>query len=575
MNPVSEDELRAALRPYRTDPSAFEAAVRERIRVGGQQRENDPLATLSPLKRKVAALLPVQFTGSEIVATSAVPAGTGYALLGYLAFPAICLFVLFGVTLLSLAKIRSIQGANKSGLDEETMRQGITEWWRRHTWGAILVFAGTICMSLLGASWLLFLLYIVSLALQLYVLTSLAKLGLGSRVLVGQSYATGLIFLAQTSMFPAVGDNDIHLVDPLLVSAVFWGGVLALLPLSAGGYHLTDWRKEKIPRWFFGVLAAGAAPFLVWWVVSILTPVTPAEIKRYVESFDEAPYSTASWHQWEIPARWTVESKLDPDLSKPRRLLAQHLAGEQNPFILGTAVRVGLIKVDQLGQLRDYAKQRQLLFGGPRHIAEKQQLTSVQQLDWVIRAAAMRSDISPAERDYLEKRLNLTMESLSQSPYEVLETALRVTELLEVIDRPIDRDRYRDQVHDWLRRSHATRGGGFQLAGGFKKYLNSPVAALDSTSDAVQLMAIYGIPDDLDVDWVRSYLRTRWFRAGPEKWMAPVTLDRFTRLPGVTRPSWFRILYYERSLLAALVLVALCIYATVSSPASSPKAKTV
>jgi uncharacterized membrane protein YoaK (UPF0700 family) len=32
------------------------------------------------------------------------------------------------------------------------------------------------------------------------------------------------------------------------------------------------------------------------------------------------------------------------------------------------------------------------------------------------------------------------------------------------------------------------------------------------------------------------------------------------------QPTWLEMLYYERSLLAALVLVALCIYATLTSP---------
>jgi hypothetical protein len=79
-------------------------------------------------------------------------------------------------------------------------------------------------------------------------------------------------------------------------------------------------------------------------------------------------------------------------------------------------------------------------------------------------------------------------------------------------------------------------------------------------------MEIYGIPDNLDLNWVRSFLRPMWIRRSPEKWMAAVTLDRLNRLPGVTHPTWLEAMYYERSLLAAVVLVGLCIYATLSSP---------
>ena len=80
-------------------------------------------------------------------------------------------------------------------------------------------------------------------------------------------------------------------------------------------------------------------------------------------------------------------------------------------------------------------------------------------------------------------------------------------------------------------------------------------------------MKIYGIPNDLDLNWVRSFLRPMsMIRQSPDKWIAAVTLDRLNRLPGVTHPTWLETLYYERSLLAAVVLVGLCIYATLSSP---------
>ena len=194
--------------------------------------------------------------------------------------------------------------------------------------------------------------------------------------------------------------------------------------------------------------------------------------------------------------------------------------------------------------------------------------------------------MSPEERDRLEKRLLATLEDLSRSPYDVLETALRVTQLLEVIQRPIDRDRYRDRVHDWLRKYHSKKGGGFQVAGGFRqhlsrgpvgwaKYLWSPVGSVEVTSYAVELMEIYGTPDDLDLNWVRSFVRPLFIRLSDDKWIAAVTRDRLNHLPGVTQPTWLEVLYYERSLIAAAVLVGLCIYATLSSPVPKLDPETV
>ena len=92
-------------------------------------------------------------------------------------------------------------------------------------------------------------------------------------------------------------------------------------------------------------------------------------------------------------------------------------------------------------------------------------------------------------------------------------------------------------------------------------------SALPATACAVELMETYGIPVGLDQNLVRTYLKPSWQgQATGQKWIAAVTLDRFNRLPGVTWPGWFDVLYYERGLLAAMVLVGLCIYATLSSP---------
>ena len=48
--------------------------------------------------------------------------------------------------------------------------------------------------------------------------------------------------------------------------------------------------------------------------------------------------------------------------------------------------------------------------------------------------------------------------------------------------------------------------------------------------------------------------------------MTAATLDRLNRVPGVTQPTWLEMVYYERSLIMAALLVSLCIYATLSSP---------
>ena len=99
---------------------------------------------------------------------------------------------------------------------------------------------------------------------------------------------------------------------------------------------------------------------------------------------------------------------------------------------------------------------------------ETRPLTSLDVDDWVIRAAVMRHDMTTEQRDYLEKRLHATLEAVSTDPHVVLKTPLRATQLLEVIDRPVNADRYRHKIHDLLRAFHSKKGGGFRSCGRFQ-----------------------------------------------------------------------------------------------------------
>lgn len=581
VNLVSEDELRAALHPDRVDPATFEAGVRTRLEAAQRQRADDPLAGRSPFLRSAAAFLPLAVLAgcqASPAESKLAPAAGGYKLLSYLAFPAISLFVLLGATVFSVVQIRNSREQNGSRLsDEQAIQDAIREWWSRNRWGAISVHVASVILGMVGATWLLFLFYILSFGLLLGVLASYAKLGLGNRQMIGQSCLMGLMFLGQVAGFSGIGEQEIHFVDQTLVAAIFYGGTLILLPFILVGSpvaNVSGQRMGTVRQRIFAVIY----PILVVLIMTrlmnpILWPATSARIKHFVESFDHAPFDTVNWQHWEIVASWAIQSQLDPDLSKPRGLLAKEISGKQNPFILSNALRVGLLPADQLDSLRDYQQRRRSLVDAPPGL-KPQVITSLDQKDWVIRAAVLRNDLSPQERDLLEQRLHATLEYLFELPLLALSEPLRATQLLEVLGRPVNRDQYRARVHDLLRRFHSTSGGGFQLAGGFKTYSTWPAesgiaqtGSLEPTAYAVELMEIYGVPDDLDLNWVRSFLKpTGGLRLGDAKWVAAATRERLNHLPGVTPPTWLEFLYYERSLLAAVVLVGLCFYATLSSP---------
>src|SRR6188474_2460397 len=105
VNQVSEDEIRAALMPYRAEPGAFEAGVRARLAAAEKERAEDPLASWWAFLRAAAAFLPLELlTGCKIVpgAASLAPTGGAYKMVSYLAYPAISMFVLLGATIFSV-----------------------------------------------------------------------------------------------------------------------------------------------------------------------------------------------------------------------------------------------------------------------------------------------------------------------------------------------------------------------------------------------------------------------------------------------------------------------------------------
>jgi hypothetical protein len=353
---------------------------------------------------------------------------------------------------------------------------------------------------------------------------------------------------------------SLWVVAPLVGAALVTWGAMAYQSRLAG--RAMTKAGQRTGRALFVVIVV---PLIAWLLSPVLWPATPQRIKSYVESFHDAP-NEVSWQHWEIVARWAILAKLDPDLSGARRLLADEIAGPQNPFVLASAFRLGLVRPDQLKLLRNLANRRQLLLDGPRDLLKSLPISSLDQTDWVIRGSLLGNDLSDADRDLLAARLHASLDSLSASPYEVLNTASLATQLLAAIDRPVDRAQYRVRIHDWLLKSHTTRGGGFEPSGGFKTYLTSSVGSLPATSDAVALMEIFGVPEHLNLNLVRSYLRPQPLRFGDQKWIAAVTRDRLDRLPGAEPPTWFEVLYDDRSLVAAAVLVGLCIFATLTSP---------
>ena len=237
MTLVPEDDLRAALRAYRVDPSTFESAVRTRVS-NSLSHADHPLASLSPAQRSAAAFLPLEVLAAGKLPAAALKLAPGIGvgkLLSFVAFPAISLFVLAGAAVFSIFQIWRIRDENSPApVDEKTLLDSTRQWWHDNKWGVWMVFAASLAMAWFGATWLLFLCYIVSLGLLIFVLTGLAKIGLGNRLVVCQSCVIGLALLGQLAGLAGIGDQDIHVVDQAVIVPLFFFGALVVALIMVG-----------------------------------------------------------------------------------------------------------------------------------------------------------------------------------------------------------------------------------------------------------------------------------------------------------------------------------------------------
>jgi len=554
---ITEEELRSALRPLRRDPQRFEAAVRERIDRDAE-RPRPQFAPMSPLLRVVASFLPLEVLTAGEISQSALrtaPLAGGLSkFLGYALFPAVSFLLLVGSAIFGVASISRIRHAGVRGITDEEKLRSMDQWWLEHKREAVVVLVATMALPLIGATWLLFLFYIVSALILVYVLKNLAKFGVGNRVMVGQACSIILAFLGQTAVTSAIVDREIHFIDRSFLFPVFCVGSMAI-SIFAGitNRHITRW-----PNW------RGVLPmlFLFASVLVLLSPIL-FPMKSYVESFDRAPFSSASWAKWEVVAT-AVQEKTTPDLTRPQRLFDRELQDKGNtvlPFIMKSALKAGLVQRDRVPLLPGYEEELREVFSEPDSLS-----LDPQYYEWLVRAAVLHDDLTPDQRDILEKRLHIALKRSLDQKLISLNTPLLATQLLAVLGRPVDPALYQAEIHALLMRCHGTTGI-FSHAGGFSTYDDgSLVGDLNGTAEAVQLMETYGVPKELDLNWVRSFLRPSVFEFSPDKWIRAVMLDRANHLPGATQPSWFEFLYAERSFVAAVILVGLCFFATAISP---------
>ena len=178
----------------------------------------------------------------------------------------------------------------------------------------------------------------------------------------------------------------------------------------------------------------------------------------------------------------------------------------------------------------------------------------------------MPAQLNESERDFLASRLLVTLAQL-EPRRNLLSDALAVTQLLELIERPVDYETFRPHVHEWLSAFQRNQNQLGLRVGGFANSSKLEFSDPTATADAVELMEYFGVPESVDITSLRSYLR-------PERtdhWLIRQsairvsTRHRLDRLPDVQAVSWWDYLRYERSLWMTILFVMLCIYVVMIS----------
>lgn len=574
---IDEDEIRAAMKPWRPNDEVFTAAVNARIdakasqsnEVSLQQDRRSEDRTASGNSAVAASLPPIHLllgaTGLSSSKVSFAALSLVNKIFAVLAMPFAC-FLMVGLTVSGIMRINAAQNQQEDPVaDDDKLAAATNAWWNRYGRFARLVFGVTLVAGFIGWTTPLLILLFGSGVVAVSLVVHLAKENLADRRAIGGSLVAGLGLVGQISGMFTRGVSE-HWLDQHLVTAVLFGGAFLIAAVigpphfkqrSAGSHKRR--RKLLFVPIGLGVVAMGLLAYLLnsatpFWgmlavvivfaaiqkmgiadrafhagfritavviglvVVGFLTqtlwrPLSTADVRSYAELFQDR--RAASWLTLLGPAVWLQESEVEYDRAIPRDSFERDLETEAlpRPFMLTIGVRTGLLNPKSLLGTPEVNKQRESLFN---RFSVDNPITSIEQYYYAVAAISMDPKLSDSDRDFLASRLMATWEYICgiEDRFLELDRVLMVTELLERLDRPVDLERRTKDVHRWLPQMQQLEARFFLRDGGFRRYSMSWGCDFRSTIAALQLMDRYGAPDSIDWGGLRSYLR-------------PSSMDRF------------------------------------------------
>lgn len=555
---IEERELQSALSHWRVDPVEFEHSVRKRVLAGKPQS-----TTRSPWTAIAASVVPLPLLSQSALSapTTLAKIGALERLIGYLAIPAIGLLLVAGATAIGLFHIGLAQRhPAKENANPGELFGLVAHWWRRYGWMMAAFSLLALALQLTGFTLPLMLAILVSGCTMAALVIQLGRAGLLDRRIVGSHVLTSLLMLAQLIPVFTLRDAGVHLLDQELIQ------VALLIAAALGAIYLVIDKqvpalteKRSVTIFVLGATILGAA---LW---SLAQPVSDSSLRRHVESFRVAKFHTASWNLWSIPASWLHESGITVDLSQPRQLLLQELQNKPNPFVLANAFESGLMTSRELSLLGNLADSKaRLLDENAAHLP----LPSVEQVYYKIAALATLNQLTQSDQDLLEARLLMTLRTqLEREDLTSLRSLLAASKSLEAINRPCRDDAIQAGIQKLLvslQRLQPQIGGG---TGGFAASPKLHHADLVATSEGVELMQRYGLPGELKVMPLRSFLRPSLIDMVSSYHAAAraATLRRLEKLPGVPPLTYWDYLQCEANLWMTLMLVTMSFVAVLGS----------
>lgn len=528
---IDEGLLRDALQSRRADASVFDAAVRQRIAEREAARTADDAIGREPAWLRIAAgWLPPGLAKSS---------GWKSVLAVVAALPGLLLVAIVVTFLAAIRRLRPLRAHAVEGVQDIWQFDGEGRWRSALSLAGWLLY---IALTVVFSPDVMVAVLLVSMWVFLSWLRRVDERGTAGRIQIAS--VCGLLLWLLFAFSLLIGFQYGHRLLPAIsLCGVIGCGLLGgrLGRRSGGG----------------GVVIASVLVAATWLTVAVaLTGGVPTanDVRQYVEGQTDPRDAD----EWERVLRAARAIGLGPfDITTPSQAFA---ADRDSPFVRGAAARAGVLR--DAGATT--AEARELLQRtGPIRFLD-QRVAAIVDL-------ARRGELSDGERDALRDRL---MASLPRDgAYRDLEAIERVAYLLGVVGRPDAAAALREPALAALGRQFVTgkRHAAWRVGFAAGASLRFPDEA--STTAAVELMARFGVPAEVDLARLRRSLRDvaahrGWFGSHHRyaQLVAMLTAARIDQLWPSRMPAWQATMLDLRLEIAVALFVLLCLHATWRSP---------